>query len=145
MAPPAQIHTSTLSLPPDSYIYKLLPTSARTSPLSYSTLDELAVICSDDSLRFLTPSLTLASSGLIKNVHESVTCLERVDDRGTIVATAGRDSTVRFWDRRTRSRVSEIRTRMFYDWLFLRWEWLIGGQQRRDLYPRLCATKVGIW
>ncbi|KAF2204432.1 WD40 repeat-like protein [Delitschia confertaspora ATCC 74209] len=112
MAPLTQILQSDLGLPPSSYIYKVLSTAAREDPLTYSKLDQLAVISSDDSLRFVDPSsLKLLPNGIIKNVHKSVTCLERVDDEGNIVVTAGRDGLIRFWDKRSKDKVMEIQPR----------------------------------
>lgn len=111
--------SSNLGLPPNSYIYKLISTAPRQDPLTYSKLDQLATISSDDSLRFLDPS-TLATNGTVKKVNEKVTCLERADDApSNIVATAGRDGMIRFWDKRTRQKALEIQSRMLVCHLLL--------------------------
>jgi WD40 repeat protein len=92
-------HTSNLSLPSNTYIYKILPTGPRTaSPTS------LSILSSDDSVRFLDPStLSLLPDGVLKKVHHSVTCLEPSNDAaGNIIATAGRDGLVKFWDSRSK-------------------------------------------
>ncbi|KAF2468012.1 WD40 repeat-like protein [Lindgomyces ingoldianus] len=112
MAPLTQAFHSDLSLAPNSYIYKILSTSPRTDPLSYFQTDALAVISSDDSLHFINPAtLKVLPDGVIKNVNESVTCLERVDDPlSNVVATAGRDGMIRFWDKRNRNKVMLIQS-----------------------------------
>jgi len=106
--------SSNAGLPPKSYIYKVLSTAARQDPLTYSKTDQLAIISSDDSLRFLDPtSLSLFPDGVIKNVNEKVTCLEQANDApSNVVATAGRDGMVRFWDKRSRQKALEIESRM---------------------------------
>ncbi|OCL02231.1 WD40 repeat-like protein [Glonium stellatum] len=106
-----QIASSDLSLPPNSYIYKILSTAPRYDSLSYLETKELAAISSDDSLRFFdTSSLKLSPNGLIKNVNKSITCLERFDDEGNLYATTGRDGLIRFWDKRTMSRAMEFQS-----------------------------------
>jgi WD40 repeat protein len=109
------IASSNVGLPPNSYIYKILSTAPRQDPLTYSKTDQLAIISSDDSLRFLDPTtLGLLPDGVIKNVNEKVTCLERANDApSNVVATAGRDGMVRFWDKRSRHKALEIQSRMF--------------------------------
>ncbi|KAF2269333.1 WD40 repeat-like protein [Lojkania enalia] len=104
--------SSDLDLPPNSYIYKILSTAPRQNPLTYAIPDQLAVISSDDSLRFLDPvSLKVLPDGIVKNVNHSVTCLERVDDpHSNIVATAGRDGLINFWDKRVRNKVVSIQS-----------------------------------
>lgn len=105
--------SSDIGLPPNSYIYKIISTAARQDPLSYSPTDQLAVISSDDSLCFLDPA-KLTVNGVIKNVNNSVTCLERANDApSNVVATAGRDGLIRFWDKRSRQKTLEIQSRMF--------------------------------
>lgn len=106
MVPVIALRSSDLGFAENSYIYKILSTSPRTDPFTYTTSpDQLAIISSDDSLRFFDPStLSLVPNGLIKKVHESVTCLERVDDEGSnVVATAGRDGLIKYWDKRTKN------------------------------------------
>jgi len=113
MAPLVQILSSSIGLPPNSYIYKILPTSPSEIPLMYSNTDQLAVISSDDSLRLLDPStLQLLPDGVIQNANQSLTCLERGEDlQSNIVVTAGRDGLVNFWDKRSRSKAMTIRSR----------------------------------
>ncbi|KAF1363599.1 WD40 repeat-like protein [Lizonia empirigonia] len=106
----AQLSSSDLGLPPNSYIYRIISTAARLDPLSYSKTDQLAIISSDDSLRFLDPA-TLNVNGVVKTVNNSVTCLERANDApSNVVATAGRDGLIRFWDNRSRQKVLEIQS-----------------------------------
>ena len=101
-----------VGLPPNSYIYRIISTAARLDPLNYSQTDQLAIISSDDSLRFLDPA-TLNVNNVVKNVNNSVTCLERANDApSNVVATAGRDGLVRFWDNRSKHKVLEIQSRM---------------------------------
>ena len=106
---------SNLSLPPDSYIYSLLPLSTHTSP------GEIAALCSDDSVRiFNTQSMSLVANGVLKAVNESVTCLKRyarAEDECNIFVTTGRDGRVRFWDARTGKGVMEgIAAVSFVNW-----------------------------
>jgi WD40 repeat protein len=108
------IASSDAGLPPNSYIYKIISTAPRQDPLTYSKLDQLAIISSDDSLRFLdAATLSVSPNGVLKNVNEKVTCLERANDApSNIVATAGRDGFIRFWDKRTGQKALEIESRM---------------------------------
>lgn len=104
-----QIATSDLGLPPNSYIYNVVSASPQTGPYSYSLTTELAVISSDDSLRLLDPrTLKARPDGVLKDVHKSVTCLRRYDEQGNILATAGRDGLVRFWDKRSGKKVMDF-------------------------------------
>jgi WD40 repeat protein len=105
--------SSNAGLPPNSYIYKIISTAPRQDPLTYSKLDQLAIISSDDSLRFLDPeTLDVLPNGIVKNVNTKVTCLERANDApSNVVATAGRDGFIRFWDKRSRQKVLEIQSR----------------------------------
>ncbi|KAF9691222.1 hypothetical protein EKO04_010756 [Ascochyta lentis] len=106
----AQITSSDVGLPPNSYIYRIISTASRVDPLSYSKTDQLAIISSDDSLRYLDPA-TLNANGMLKTVNNSVTCLERANDApSNVVVTAGRDGLVRFWDNRSRQKVLEIQS-----------------------------------
>ncbi|KAJ8110418.1 hypothetical protein OPT61_g6734 [Boeremia exigua] len=106
----AQTLNSDVGLPPNSYIYRIISTATRQDPLAYSKTDQLAVISSDDSLRFLD-SASLKVNGVVKNVNDSVTCLERANDApSNIVATAGRDGLIRYWDQRSRQKVLEIQS-----------------------------------
>jgi WD40 repeat protein len=105
--------SSNAGLPPNSYIYKIISTAPRQDPLTYSTLDQLAILSSDDSLRFLDPS-TLSATGVIRNANAKVTCLERANDApSNVVATAGRDGLIRFWDKRSRQKALEIQSRAY--------------------------------
>lgn len=107
-----QALNANVGLPPNSYIYRIISTATRLDPLTYSRTDQLAIISSDDSLRFLD-SATLNVNSVIKDVNDSVTCLERANDApSNVVATAGRDGLVRFWDNRSRQKVLEIQSRM---------------------------------
>lgn len=90
--------TSSLSLPVDSYIYKILPIDAK-----------IAAILSDDSLRIVDPNtLQEISDYVIYNVHQGATCLEKYDSDDSGVFTAGRDGVVRYWDLRTRGKAIEF-------------------------------------
>lgn len=113
MASVAQSLQSDIGLPPNSYIYRIISTAARQDPLTYSQVDQLAIISSDDSLRFLDPAtLDVSSMGVIQNVNDKVTCLERANDAASnVVATAGRDGLIRFWDKRTKAKALEIESR----------------------------------
>jgi WD40 repeat protein len=107
------ISSSDAGLPPNSYIYEIISTAPRQDPLTYSKLDQLAIISSDDSLRFLdAAALSAGPIGVIKNVNEKVTCLQRANDApSNVVATAGRDGYIRFWDKRSRQKALEIESR----------------------------------
>ena len=81
---------SSLTLPADSYIYKILPVNS-----------DIAAISSDDSLRIInSTSLQDITSGILNNVHAGVTCLEAAHNEKSILLTAGRDAVVRTWDLR---------------------------------------------
>ena len=113
MAPMTQLFSSDASLPPNSYIYKIISTAPQQDPLTYSQTDNLAFISSDDSLRFLDATTLKVLSDIVKPVNEKVTCLEKANDApSNVVATAGRDGLIRFWDKRTRQKVLEIESRM---------------------------------
>ncbi|KAF2651837.1 WD40 repeat-like protein [Lophiostoma macrostomum CBS 122681] len=105
-----QTLSSGLGLPPNSYIYKLISTSPRHDPYSYSQTDQLAAISSDDSLRIFDPAtLNIVPNGIINAVNESVTCLERADDPASnLIATAGRDGYIHIWDKRTQQKALRI-------------------------------------
>ena len=113
----SQLSQSDLGLPPNSYIYKIISTAPRQDPLTYSQIDQLAAIASDDSLRFFDPAtLSVLPNGVVKNVNEKVTCLERGNDQpSNLVATAGRDGLIKFWDKRTPGKaVAEIQSRWYF-------------------------------
>ncbi|KAI8933050.1 hypothetical protein NX059_009697 [Plenodomus lindquistii] len=94
---------------PHPYIYRIISTAPRQDALTYSPTDQLAYITSADSLHF--SNANLAPEGNVQRVHSSVTCLERANDApSNVVATAGRDGFIRFWDKRTKSKVHEIQS-----------------------------------
>lgn len=113
MSPLTQISTSDVGLPPDSYIYKILSTAPRQDALTYSRTDQFAIISSDDSLRYVdAATLSVLPDGIIKSANDKLTCLERANDApSNVVATAGRDGFIRFWDRRSRQKALEIVSR----------------------------------
>lgn len=102
--------SSSLFLPPDSYIYKLQPVN--TGAL-------IAAISSDDSLRvFDLGTLAKQSTSVVgpdhalKDVHTGVTCLEAFGaQQKDCVLTAGRDGFVRGWDLRSGKRILELKDR----------------------------------
>ncbi|KAF2826927.1 WD40 repeat-like protein [Ophiobolus disseminans] len=104
--------SSNVGLQPNAYIYKIINTAPRQDPLTYSKADQLAIIASDDSLRFLDPAtLNVLPGGILKNANEKITCLERANDvPSNVVATAGRDGMIRFWDKRSRQKALEIQS-----------------------------------
>lgn len=110
MAPLTPISASDVGLPLNSYIYRIISTAPRQDILTYSQTDQLAFISSDDSLRYLdATTLKLQPNGVTNSVNEKVTCLERANDvASNVVATAGRDGLIRFWDKRSRQKVLEI-------------------------------------
>ncbi|KAL9014180.1 MAG: hypothetical protein Q9173_001167 [Seirophora scorigena] len=81
-------------LEPDTYIYEVIPFG-----------DWLVSISSDDSLRLIEPQ-TLQHLPGCTSVHDGVTCLKPIQDRG--VLTAGRNGVVKCTDLRTRKTVQEI-------------------------------------
>ncbi|KAG5300613.1 WD domain-containing protein [Histoplasma ohiense] len=94
---------SSLSLPAGSYIYSLCQ----------SGIDALAAISSDNSLRrFDRETLKVLPNGVFANIHPGngggVTCVCEVDpvvaEGKTLVATSGRDGTVKLWDARDKRR-----------------------------------------
>lgn len=114
----SQLGESDLGLPPNSFIYKIISTAPRQDPLTYSRTDLLAAIASDDSLRFFDPAtLGVSPNGTVKNVNEKVTCLERGNDQpSNLVATAGRDGLIKFWDKRSPGKaVAEVQSRRSAD------------------------------
>lgn len=104
-----QLYSSDIGLPPNSYIYRVISTAARQDPLTYSKTDQLAIIASDDSLRFV--STDLKAVDVVKRANDSITCLERANDApSNVVTTAGRDGLIRYWDNRSRQKVLEIQS-----------------------------------
>ncbi|KAF1994246.1 WD40 repeat-like protein [Amniculicola lignicola CBS 123094] len=112
MAPLTETLSSNLNLPPNSYIYKIISTAPRQDFHTYSSTDQFAVISSDDSLRFLDPAtLKVLPDGILQQVNGSITCLERVDDStSNLVATAGRDGLIKYWDKRSRTTALTIQS-----------------------------------
>jgi WD40 repeat protein len=91
-----QVASSSLSLPPQSYIYSLVPIPAA-----------LAAISSDDSLRlFDRETLQLLPSGVVITAHQGITCLTSASDE--LLASAGRDGIARTWDVRYGKEVSQF-------------------------------------
>ncbi|MCJ1459316.1 hypothetical protein MMC28_009693 [Mycoblastus sanguinarius] len=90
--------TSSLSLPTDSYIYRVLPVKST-----------LAAISSDDSLRLIdSATLREISGGILDRVHDGVTCLTNLDSDQNSLLTAGRDAAVRCWDLRSGKKRFEL-------------------------------------
>ena len=93
---------SSLFLPPDSYIYRILPCDG-----------QIAAISSDDSLRIVDArTLQEVSNGIFEKVHDGVTCLDTYPRDHSRLATAGRDGTVKVWDLRTKTSALEYRDGM---------------------------------
>lgn len=86
--------TSSLSLPPQSYVYTIIPIKENAG---------IAAISSDDSLRVVdSNTLQILSNGIIPNVHAGVTCLDViVNENVNCLLTAGRDGLVKCWDLRS--------------------------------------------
>lgn len=104
-----QSFSTDTGISPNPYIYRIISTAPRQEVITYSPTDQLAFITSSDSLHFTTASLT--PDGHVQRVHESVTCLERANDApSNVVATAGRDGFIRFWDKRTKAKVLDIQS-----------------------------------
>ncbi|KAI1570170.1 hypothetical protein PtrEW7m1_008318 [Pyrenophora tritici-repentis] len=104
-----QIIASEAGLPDNSYIYKIISTAPRQDPLTYSVTDQIATISSDDSLRFYAADLR--PDGEVYRANESITCLQRANDASSnVVATAGRDGLIRFWDKRSKQKALEMQS-----------------------------------
>lgn len=90
--------TSVLSLPADSYIFKISNVNGN-----------LAAISSDDSLRLIDrDTLREIAGGVLKNVHHGVTCLQALDHDPNSVLTAGRDATVQGYDLRIGEKTMQL-------------------------------------
>ncbi|PGH35339.1 hypothetical protein GX50_01803 [[Emmonsia] crescens] len=94
---------SSLALPAGSYVYSLCQ----------SGIDALAAISSDNSLRrFDRETLNVLPDGVFADIHPGhgggVTCVCEVDPSGVegknMIATSGRDGTVKLWDVRNKRR-----------------------------------------
>lgn len=96
---------SGLALPPDSYVYSIVPCSEARN---------VAAIATDDSLRIVDASrLQGAPNGTYSNIHAGVTCLRSLPGQPDILLTAGRDAAIRGWDIRSGKRVVELIDRTF--------------------------------
>lgn len=90
--------TSVLSLPADSYIYKIVYVNGN-----------LAAISSDDSLRLIdVRTLREIAGGVLNNVHNGVTCLQAVDNDLNSVLTTGRDAVVNQYDLRNGQKTMQL-------------------------------------
>lgn len=98
----SQSSVSSLSLPPDTYIFDI--TAVRGTSW-------LAAISSDDSLRVVDATTLREASRPAKGfgVHTGVTCLRPIDDQAGKVLTAGRDGLARLWDLRSGAAQVELR------------------------------------
>ena len=92
------VGNTSLSLPPNSYIYNIVAVG-----------EKLGVISSDDSLRIFDPqTLQTISDGIRRDVHKGLTCLERNRSDNNTVLTAGRDGKIRCWDIRAAEKTFEL-------------------------------------
>ena len=90
--------TSSLSFATDSYIYKIVHVNGN-----------LAAISSDDSLRLIDlETLREIAGGVLRNVHDGVTCLQSVDQDPNSVLTAGRDAVVQRYDLRLGQKTMQL-------------------------------------
>ncbi|KAI4146064.1 MAG: hypothetical protein LQ340_006057, partial [Diploschistes diacapsis] len=91
----SQVANSSLGLPtnPPAYVYQVQ---------ALHDGDQLAALCSDDSVRgFRASALGSKPTWVLPTGHEGVTQLRmQVWDQRALVLTAGRDGAVRVWDRR---------------------------------------------
>lgn len=134
--------SSGLSLPEDSYVYSIVPTSAQVSNNSYAPLassgSHLAVLSSDNSIRIVDPtSLQLVQA--LQNVNQSVTCLKRMAppaEECRVLITSGRDGLVRCWDTRTNSKTMEFKAGWLRCRLLVQTH-LTGYQSKKNRYRRL--------
>lgn len=98
--------SSSLLLPPGTYIYAI----AATSPSSSSGTQQqqqFAAISSDDSLRLFDGHSLQPTSIVAAKSHDGVTALKEYyggnGAAGFLLATAGREGAVRLWDARAGS------------------------------------------
>ena len=107
--------SSSLSLPPNSYIYSIIPISSGS----------FAAISSDDSLRIfdaLDGNLSPASIFANNTHQDGVTCLKSYSSSSQqlrLLVTAGYDGRVKLWDIRSRSPLLELSTNDTGMFLFL--------------------------
>jgi WD repeat-containing protein 89 len=103
--------STSLNLPPDSYIYSFASLGKQTTEPA-SPPDRLAVVSSDDSVRlFDSRTLRILPDGVFENVNKSVTSIRpsaASDRECTLFLTAGRDGVVRGWDLRTGAKAIEF-------------------------------------
>ncbi len=96
------IESFQISDPADTYIYDIVPVAGG-----------LAVISSDDCLRFLDPlKLGAGPINSVRRINQDVTCLKAMDvieneGEAVVVATAGRDGRVCLIDVRAGGKVGE--------------------------------------
>ena len=137
-----QIASSNAGLPPNSYIYNIISTAPRQDPLTYSKSDQLAIISSDDSLRFLDPATLDVLPGGLRRANDKVTCLERANDApSTVVATAGRDGLIRFWDNRSRQKALEIESRKYSLIERMQWKLLTTTSAHKLISALVCNAQ----
>lgn len=113
--------SSSLFLPPESYIYRLQPVNNAGALI--------AAISSDDSLRLFdlerlgaieSTAVDCAAHNALKDIHKGVTCLEAFGPQQEYcVLTAGRDGAVRGWDLRSgKKKILELRNRKeLFNWI----------------------------
>ena len=90
--------TSFLSLPANSYIYRIVHVNGN-----------IAAISSDDSLRLIDiNTLREIAGGVLNNVHDGITCLQVVDDDPYGLLTAGRDAVVQRYDLRSGQKIMQV-------------------------------------
>ena len=90
---------SSLTLPPHSYVYNIVPAGRH-----------LVAISSDDSLRICDPeTLQLSAHGVIDHIHHGVTCFVSPSSEPDTVFTVGRDGFVRCWDIRSGKKTLELK------------------------------------
>jgi len=99
------VASSTLSLPPDNYIYSITASGPGT----------LAAISSDDSLRVFETANLDRGSVVSNATHDGVTSLRRFAvGESQLLATGGRDGKVKVWDVRAgKGPVVEMQTGEF--------------------------------
>lgn len=98
--------SSSLSLPPQNYIYSITAASPSSS---------FAAIASDDSLRVFDAATGAAAGGDFNRVSvvapkshkEGVTALQTYSAQEQVLVTGGRDGKARVWDLRGGKRVGE--------------------------------------
>lgn len=110
--------SSSLSLPPQNYIYSITTASPSSS---------FAAIASDDSLRVFDAAaggdLSRVTVVASKSHKEGVTALQTYSAQEQVLVTGGRDGKARVWDLRGGKRIGgpvvEMETGQFSLYLFL--------------------------